>query len=129
MIKDIATKEGAVIDLPDNFYSQIADMHSESKKEVVVDKTAVYTDRVRALPPTKKLYYDQPGDTEFEAMVIDFFDEYAVLDQTLFYPEGGGQTGRYRQSCRAGKYGTGRRCHKRRRSDPSSYQRRCPAAR
>ena len=46
MIKDIATKEGAVIDLPDNFYSQIADMHSESKKEVVVDKTAVYTDRV-----------------------------------------------------------------------------------
>ncbi len=79
MIKDIATKEGAVIDLPDNFYSQIADMHSESKKEVVVDKTAVYTDRVRALPPTKKLYYDQPGDTEFEAMVIDFFDEYAVL--------------------------------------------------
>ncbi|MGA8379222.1 MAG: alanine--tRNA ligase, partial [Methanoregula sp.] len=91
MIKDIATKEGAVIDLPDNFYSQIADMHSESKKEAVVDKTAPYADRVSGLPPTKKLYYEQPGDTEFEAVVIDFFDEYAVLDQTLFYPEGGGQ--------------------------------------
>ena len=91
MIKDIATKEGAVIDLPDNFYSQIADMHSESKKEAVVDKTAGYADRVSGLPPTKKLYYEQPGDTEFEAVVIDFFDEYAVLDQTLFYPEGGGQ--------------------------------------
>ncbi|MGB8310142.1 MAG: alanine--tRNA ligase [Methanoregula sp.] len=91
MIKDIAAKEGAVIDLPDNFYSQIADMHSESKKEIVVDKTAVYADRVRELPPTKKLFYEQPGDTEFEAMVIDFFDEFAVLDQTLFYPEGGGQ--------------------------------------
>jgi len=91
MIKDIATKEGAVIDLPDNFYSQIADMHSESKKEAVVDKTAKYAERVQGLPPTKKLYYEQPEDIEFEGVVIDFFDGYAVLDQTLFYPEGGGQ--------------------------------------
>jgi alanyl-tRNA synthetase len=91
MIKEIATKEGAVVDLPDNFYSMVADMHSESKKEVEEDKTAKYTDRLRALPPTKKLYYDQPSAIEFEAMVLDFFDGYAVLDQTLFYPEGGGQ--------------------------------------
>ncbi|MDD1703255.1 MAG: alanine--tRNA ligase [Methanoregula sp.] len=91
MIKDIAAKEGAVIDLPDNFYSQIADMHSESKKEAVVDKTGKYNERVQGLPPTKKLYYEQPEDIEFEGVVIDFFDGYAVLDQTLFYPEGGGQ--------------------------------------
>jgi alanyl-tRNA synthetase len=91
MIKDIATKEGAVIDLPDNFYSQIADMHSESKKEAVVEKTAAYTERVQGLPPTKKLYYEQPEDIEFESVVIDFFEGYAVLDQTLFYPDGGGQ--------------------------------------
>jgi alanyl-tRNA synthetase len=91
MIKDIATKEGAVIDLPDNFYSQIADMHSESKKEAGEDRTAKYAERVQGLPPTKKMYYDQPSDIEFEAIVIDFFDGYAVLDQTLFYPEGGGQ--------------------------------------
>jgi len=91
MVKEIATKEGAVVDLPDNFYSIVADMHSESKKEVEEDKTAKYVDRVRALPPTKKLYYEQPSDIEFEAVVLDFFDEYAVLDQTLFYPEGGGQ--------------------------------------
>ena len=91
MIKDIATNEGAVIDLPDNFYSQIADMHSESKKEAVMDKTSKYAERVQGLPPTKKLYYEQPEDFEFEAVVIDFFEGYAVLDQTLFYPEGGGQ--------------------------------------
>jgi alanyl-tRNA synthetase len=91
MIKEIATKEGAVVDLPDNFYSMVADMHSESKKEAEVDKTAKYTDRLHALPPTRKLYYDQPSDTEFDAVVLDFFDGYAVLDQTLFYPEGGGQ--------------------------------------
>jgi alanyl-tRNA synthetase len=91
MVRDIATKEGAVVDLPDNFYSMVADSHSESKKEVEVDKTAKYAERMQALPPTKKLYYDQPSDIEFEAVVLDFFDEYAVLDQTLFYPEGGGQ--------------------------------------
>jgi alanyl-tRNA synthetase len=91
MIKDIATKEGAVVDLPDNFYSMVADMHSESKKEAEVDTTAKYDERVQGLPPTRKLYYEQPSDFEFEAVVLDFFDGYAVTDQTLFYPEGGGQ--------------------------------------
>ena len=91
MIKEISAKEGAVIDLPDNFYSQIADMHSESKKEVEVDTTAKYADRVQGLPPTKKMYYELPSEIEFEAVVLDFFDGYAVFDQTLFYPEGGGQ--------------------------------------
>jgi alanyl-tRNA synthetase len=91
MIKEIAAKEGAVVDLPDNFYSMVADMHSESKKEAEEDATAKYADRLKALPPTKKIYYDQPSAVEFEAVVLDFFDGYAVLDQTLFYPEGGGQ--------------------------------------
>jgi len=91
MIRDIATKEGAVIDLPDNFYSQIADMHSESTTEVTEDTSAKYTERVQGLPATKKLYYEQSTEIEFEGVVLDFFDGYAVMDQTLFYPEGGGQ--------------------------------------
>ena len=91
MIKDIATNEGAVVDLPDNFYSQIAQMHSESKKEEGEDAQAKYLERVQRLPPTKKLFYEQPADIEFEGVVLDFFDGYAVMDQTLFFPEGGGQ--------------------------------------
>ena len=91
MVRDIAAKEGAVVDLPDNFYSMVADMHSESKKEAEVSEAEKYTGRVQGLPPTKKLYYEQPSDIEFEAVVLDFFDGYAVTDQTLFYPEGGGQ--------------------------------------
>ena len=91
MVKDIATKEGAVVDLPDNFYSMVADMHSESKNEAVEDKISKYSVRTDGLPPTKKLYYEQSSDIEFEAVVLDFFDGYAVTDQTLFYPDGGGQ--------------------------------------
>ena len=91
MIREIAAREGAVVDLPDNFYSMVADMHSESKKEPEEDKIGKYAERLQVLPPTKKLYYEQPADIEFEAVVLDFFDGYAVTDQTLFYPEGGGQ--------------------------------------
>ena len=91
MIKEIAQKEGAVVDLPDNFYSHIADMHSESEVQVAEDPYAKYHARIRGLPATGKLYYAQPCNTEFEAVVIDFFDGFVVMDQTLFYPEGGGQ--------------------------------------
>ncbi len=91
MVRDIASKEGAVIDLPDNFYSMVADMHSESKKELAEDKTTDYSGRIAGLPPTRKLYYEQSSDIEFEAVVLDFFDGYVVMDQTLFYPDGGGQ--------------------------------------
>jgi alanine--tRNA ligase/alanyl-tRNA synthetase len=91
IIREVAVAEGAVVELPDNFYSLIADMHSESGKEEVKDPFAKYRERIGGLPATRRLYYEQPCDMEFDAMVIDFFDGYVVTDQTLFYPEGGGQ--------------------------------------
>ena len=91
LIKEVAAAEGAVVEVPDNFYSLVANMHSESAREGGDDPLAAYEERVTALPPTRPLYYEQPCEVEFEAMVIDFFDGLVVLDQTLFYPEGGGQ--------------------------------------
>ncbi|MBP2132574.1 alanyl-tRNA synthetase [Methanomicrobium sp. W14] len=91
IVKDVASKEGEEVELPDNFYSLVADLHSESEEEAKEDPYADIRQRVNALPPTRRLYYEQTSDTEFEAMVIDQFDNYIVLDQTLFYPEGGGQ--------------------------------------
>ncbi|MBP7120510.1 MAG: alanine--tRNA ligase [Methanolinea sp.] len=91
IIKEVAVSEGAVVELPDNFYSLIADMHSESGPQETEDPFAKYHERINALPGTRKLFYEQPCDMEFDAMVIDFFDGNVVMDQTLFYPEGGGQ--------------------------------------
>ncbi len=91
LIREVAGAEGAVVELPDNFYSVIADMHSESQREGVEDPLAAYEERIAALPPTRALFYEQPCEVEFEAMVLDFFDGLVVLDQSLFYPEGGGQ--------------------------------------
>jgi alanyl-tRNA synthetase len=90
MVYDIATQEGAAVEFPDNFYSMVAGLHSQSEaaREVTMD---AYRERIALLPPTRKLYYEQPDDMEFEAEVLDTFDGYVVLDQTLFYPEGGGQ--------------------------------------
>ncbi|EZH65476.1 hypothetical protein DH09_17785 [Bacillaceae bacterium JMAK1] len=42
---------------------------------------------------THKLYYDDAYLREFEANVIKATSDYIVLDQTAFYPEGGGQPG------------------------------------
>ncbi|MDN7012842.1 alanine--tRNA ligase [Methanoculleus sp. FWC-SCC3] len=92
VVKDVAAAEGAVVDIPDNFYSLIAETHSEAQKEAKEeDPLDAYRERAASLPPTKKLYYELPNEIEFEAMVLDYFDGMAVLDQTLFYPEGGGQ--------------------------------------
>ncbi|TKX78332.1 alanine--tRNA ligase, partial [Halorubrum sp. SD626R] len=58
-------------------------------------KTLERDERFDDLPETEKLFYDDQGRTEFEAVVLDVFEREegydVVLDQTMFYPEGGGQ--------------------------------------
>ncbi len=50
---------------------------------------------------TRKLFWENPYETEFEAKIIALREEGIVLDQTLFYPKSGGQAGD-RGSLRAG---------------------------
>ncbi len=42
---------------------------------------------------TKKLFYSDPYQKEFEAKVLLIEGNKVILEQTCFYPEGGGQVG------------------------------------
>ena len=92
MVEEIAEERGATVEIPDDFYSLVAARHDDASGAA---SRTEEDDRVADLPETEKLYYDNQQRTEFEAVVLDVFeraDGYdVVLDQTMFYPEGGGQ--------------------------------------
>lgn len=91
IVKNIAKSEGVTIQIPDDFESMIAELHTHA------DKTEEKETREKKydLPPTKKLYYEDHYMKEFNAKVLscnETKDGYEIiLDQTSFYPEGGGQ--------------------------------------
>ncbi len=88
--KEVADAEKTAIDLPDNFYSMVASTHTVAAAAEAEAETP-YRDQIELIPPTKLLFYDEPENVSFEAVVLDVCDGHIVLDQTLFYPEGGGQ--------------------------------------
>jgi alanyl-tRNA synthetase len=78
---------GAIIDKPEDFYEQVQARHITRKIEE--PKPKFDTERV---PATKLLYYDDKAEFDFKARVLKVFKGgYVVLNQTVFYPRGGGQ--------------------------------------
>jgi len=92
MVADIARDHGAAVDVPDDFYGLVAARHGEGGGTESADERDT---RLSDLPETERLFYDDQERIEFEAVVLDVFereDGYdVVLDQTMFYPAGGGQ--------------------------------------
>jgi alanyl-tRNA synthetase len=85
VVRQVAESLGAKVDIPDAFDVMVAERHSKEKAPVVHVWPKV------DVPPTRQLYYEEPDTFEFDASVLWSSDEYVVLEQTLFYPEGGGQ--------------------------------------
>ncbi|WP_255151592.1 alanine--tRNA ligase [Halorarius halobius] len=94
-VEEIAREKGADVEIPDDFYSLVAARHGGEQAFEDDDHLESDDDRIAELPDTEKLYYEDADRTEFEAVVLDVIerdDAYdVVLDQTMFYPEGGGQ--------------------------------------
>ncbi|WP_224448056.1 alanine--tRNA ligase [Haloprofundus salilacus] len=92
MVREIADERDVDVDIPDNFYSLVAARHDTPQQN---EEATERDERLADLPETERLYYDDQERSEFEAVVLDVFereDGYdVVLDQTMFYPEGGGQ--------------------------------------
>lgn len=76
------------VNVPDNFFTIVADMHAEE------EKTKKDTFEVDA-PETDLLFYKDVYQKEFDAKILDVVEKDGtvnlIFDQTLFYPEGGGQ--------------------------------------
>jgi len=96
MVEEIAAERGVEVAVPDDFYAVVADRHGGETGADGSDEGVPYADRLAELPDTDRLYYEDQQRMEFEAVVLEVFERDddrfdVVLDQTMFYPEGGGQ--------------------------------------
>ncbi|MBI3588578.1 alanine--tRNA ligase [Candidatus Micrarchaeota archaeon] len=86
IIERAGRDSGRKIEVPTDFYRKLTEKHGGAKKE---DKP--YAKSFEFLTPTKLIYYEQPTLTVLDARIIAIVGEKVALDQTVFYPEGGGQ--------------------------------------
>jgi alanyl-tRNA synthetase len=91
IVKNIARKDGVIVDIAKNFESMIAELHSHEEK--IKEKRIKNVE----LPKTELLYNYDHYIKEFEAVVLSekklSKGSEIILDKTAFYPEGGGQPG------------------------------------
>jgi len=92
VVAETVEKEGIRVNIPENFYSVVAAQHVQAPPKVEEEPIKGLETALSDLQPTRTLYYEDSYIKEFEARVLKAVDnQYLVLDQTAFYPEGGGQ--------------------------------------
>ncbi len=94
LVADKARERGIEINIPHNFYAEVARRHGkpaalEKYKELQLPQDIV--EWVSSLQPTVMLFHRDPYLKEFRAKVVGVKDRYIVLDKTAFYPIAGGQ--------------------------------------
>jgi len=83
---ELIAEVNSKIKIPSDFYAKVTEKHLQEKVEKEEKKMDV-----EGLPKTKKLYYENEKLFEFKAKVLKVDGEEVVLNQTAFYPRGGGQ--------------------------------------
>lgn len=89
VVREEMKKVGVDVEVPDNFYSLVAERHENKVQEHQTSKYEVLD--LTELPETRILYYDNYKLEDFSAKVLKVIGDKVILDQTLFYPTSGGQ--------------------------------------
>jgi alanyl-tRNA synthetase len=85
---DFLMEAGAIESIPSTFYTKLAELHTNQASTQV--QQPIYG--LENLAPTRLLYYEDESIRKFTAKVLKVIDnKYVILDQTAFYPRGGGQ--------------------------------------
>src|ERR687892_1057475 len=85
---DFLMEQGIIQNVPSTFYTKLAELHTSQ----VSSQASKPIPGLEDLPPTKLLYYQDESIRHFHAKVLKVVEgKYIILDQTAFYPRGGGQ--------------------------------------
>jgi len=93
VVDEVAASEGFTINIPEGFYSFVAEKHVSSSRTAfkMSEEIEDLGIDVSGFPETKMLYYEDAYMKEFTAKVLWVSGNRVILDRTAFYPEGGGQ--------------------------------------
>jgi len=92
VVAETVEREGVKVKVPEGFYAKVAGQHLQAPPTVEEEPIKGIETALSGLPATKTLYYEDSYIQEFEATALRVVNsKYVVLDQTAFYPEGGGQ--------------------------------------
>jgi len=92
VVAETVEGEGVRVNVPENFYMMVAQQHIQAPSAQEIEPLKGLETELSIVPQTRTLYYEDAYTTDFDARVLRVLeDKYVVLDQTAFYPEGGGQ--------------------------------------
>jgi alanyl-tRNA synthetase len=87
---DFLIEQGVIQIVPSSFYTKLAELHSMTSQ--AASQMSKPIRGLEEISPTSLLYYKDESIREFNAKILKVIDDkYVILDQTAFYPRGGGQ--------------------------------------
>jgi alanyl-tRNA synthetase len=87
LVEKVAAQSGRTIKIPEDFYEKITSQHMKGEKS----ESEKIDANLSGIKETGLLFYDNLYGKEFDAKVVRVIKDWAILDKTMFYPEGGGQ--------------------------------------